>query len=204
MTIVSQLVILHQRVFSWLENHADRWLLGLLARIVFLAVLAFYFWNSAKTKIGEGFFGFLNIQDGAYFQILGEQGMLAYEFDTANIPFHVDAIVYLGTWMEFILPALIILGLFTRIAAIGMMIFVIVQSYVDIAVHKVDPTTIGALFDRQSGSVILDQRALWSFLLIYLILKGAGALSLDRVLAGWWGNNKERPDKGALPDIKPA
>jgi len=186
MTLISPLVRLHQSVFAALNRAADKWLLGLLARLAFAAVLFLYFWNSALTKIGEGVFGIFSIQDGAYFQMLGEQGMIAYEFDTANIPFHVDAIVAFGTWSEFALPLMIVFGLFTRIAAIGMTIFVFVQSWVDINVHQVDAGTVGALFDRISGSVVMDQRALWVLLFSVLILKGAGAISLDRLLAGWW------------------
>ncbi len=182
MAFQDKIVGLHHSVFTTLEEWADDWLVGLLARLTFVAVLFLYFWNSAMTKIGNGLFGIFQIQDGAYFQILGEAGMIAYEFDTANIPFHVDAVVLLGTWGEIVLPILIVIGLFTRIAAIGMIIFVFVQSYVDIAVHKVDAGTIGALFDRDSASVIMDQRALWIFLFAVLVLKGAGALSIDRLL----------------------
>lgn len=186
MSALTQIVRLHHTVFHTLNRAADTWLLGLLARLTFASVLFLYFWNSALTKIGEGVFGIFSIQDSAYFQILGEQGMIAYEFDTANIPFHVDAIVALGTWSEFALPLMIVFGLFTRIAAMGMTIFVFVQSWVDIYVHKVDAGTIGMLFDRVSGSVVMDQRALWVFLFAVLILKGAGAISLDRLLKSWW------------------
>lgn len=182
MNFINAITRLHHAVFSKLSQIADAWLLGLLARVTFAAVLFLYFWNSAKTKIGEGLFGLFSIQDGAYFQILGETGMLAYDFDTANIPWYVDAIVAFGTWAEFALPLMIIFGLFTRIAAIGMSVFVLVQSYVDIHVHKVDAGTVGALFDRDSASLVMDQRALWLFLFAVLILKGAGAISLDRFL----------------------
>lgn len=186
MGLINKLVQLHSSVFGALGRMADGWLLGLLARLTFAAVLFGYFWNSGLTKIGSGLFGIFQIQDGAYFQILGEPGMVAYEFDTANVPFYLDAIIFVGTWSEFILPVLIVVGLFTRIAAVGMMIFVIVQSYVDIAVHSVDAGTIGALFDRDSASLIMDQRTLWMFLFVTLALKGAGALSLDKVVSGIW------------------
>ena len=36
--------------------------------------------------------------------------------------------------------------------------------------------------DTRLDAVILDQRALWFFLLITLVIKGAGPLSLDRLL----------------------
>ncbi|MEO0635782.1 MAG: DoxX family protein [Pseudomonadota bacterium] len=175
---------LHDGVFDTTQRAAGDWLLPSAARFVFAAVLALYYWNSAQVKIQDGVFGFLSLKSGAYFSILGEQGMLAYDFNVDNVPFYVDAVVYAGTWAEFILPALIIIGLFTRAASLGMIIFVIVQSYVDVAVHKVDAETTGALFDRFSGSLIMDQRALWIFLLLVLVIKGAGALSVDRLLGG--------------------
>ena len=182
MSLISSIKNLHHTVFGHIEKAGDTWLIGLLARLVFAAVLFGYFWNSGLTKIGEGVLGIFSIQDSAYFQILGEAGMIAYEFDTANIPFYVDAIVVLGTWAEFALPIMIVIGLFTRIAAAGMSIFVLVQSYVDIAVHKVDGGTIGALFDRESSALIMDQRALWLFLFAMLIIKGAGLISVDALL----------------------
>jgi len=190
MALIKQIVGLHNSVFKHLETLTGGWLLGALARLVFLAVLFQYFWNSGLTKIGDGLFGIFQIQDGAYFQVLGETGMIAYEFDTANIPFYVDAIVALGTWAEFVLPILIVVGLCTRIAAAGMAIFVFVQSYVDIAVHKVEAATIGTLFDRDSASVIMDQRTLWMLLFAVLILKGAGKLSLDTLVSRRW-NGKD-------------
>jgi putative oxidoreductase len=80
-----------------------------------------------------------------------------------------------------VLPMLIVAGLATRLAALGMIAFIAVQSFVDVAFHHADAATIGALFDRLPGAVILDRRALWIFLLVVLVVKGAGALSLDRV-----------------------
>lgn len=188
MPLVQFFTNLHHSFFKTLTNMTDGWLLGLLARFTFLAVLFMYFINSAKTKVGEGFAGFFSVQDGAYFQILGEAGMIAYEFDTANIPFYVDFIVYMGTYMEFLLPILIVIGLFTRIAAIGTIIFIIVQTYVDINIHNVDAGTIGALFDREASSLVMDQRALWIFLLIVLVVKGAGKLSIDTLASRWYSN----------------
>jgi putative oxidoreductase len=175
---------LHNAIFGGLERLLGAWFLGLLARFVFAAVLFFYFFNSAMTKIGEGPLGFLAIQDNAYFQILPSVVEL-YEFDVSQVPvFPYKLIVMAGTYSEIILPILIIIGLFTRLAALGMIGFVLVQSYVDIAFHGVDEKTIGAWFDRFSDAVILDQRALWVFLLAYLVIRGAGAISLDYLFAG--------------------
>ena len=45
---------LHHAVFGGLQGALEDWFLGLFARLVFAAVLFFYFFNSAMTKIGEG------------------------------------------------------------------------------------------------------------------------------------------------------
>jgi len=175
---------LYDSIFGGLQDALEDWFLGLFARLVFAAVLFVYFFNSATTKIGEGLLGFLTVTDNAYFQILPTV-VERYEFDASQIPFFpYQLIVMAGTYGEIILPVLILLGFFTRIAALGMIVFVAVQSYVDIAFHGADEKTIGAWFDRLSDSVILDQRALWMFLLVYLVLRGAGAISLDSFFAG--------------------
>ncbi|MGI9505788.1 MAG: DoxX family membrane protein [Geminicoccaceae bacterium] len=175
---------MHDSVFGGLQDGLEDWFLGLFARLVFAAVLFVYFFNSAMTKVGEGLLGFLTVTDNAYFQILPTV-VEQYEFDASQIPFFpYQLIVMAGTYGEIILPILILIGLFTRIAALGMIAFVAVQSYVDIAFHGADEKTIGAWFDRLSDSVILDQRALWIFLLVYLVIRGAGAISLDYLFAG--------------------
>jgi putative oxidoreductase len=156
---------------------------GLFARHVFAAVLLGYFLTSAMTKIGHGPLGFLTVTDSAYFQILPPV-VEAHGFDVSQVPFLPwGLIVHLGTYAEIVLPVLIVVGLFTRLAALGMIGFVVVQSLVDVAFHQADDKTIGALFDRLPDSAILDQRALWMVLLVYLVVRGAGAVSLDRLLA---------------------
>jgi putative oxidoreductase len=184
-SLVAKLQQLHQKVFATVEGATDGWLTGLLARLVFLAVLFGYFIHSAFTKVGAGVTGFFQVQDGAYFQILPSV-MEAYSYDTANVPFFYDLVVYAGTYSEFVLPVMIVLGLFARVAALGMIGFITVQTFVDIKFHGVDATTIGGLFDRVPGSVIADQRVLWVFLLVVIIVKGAGYISLDALLSRWW------------------
>lgn len=175
---------LHDSVFGGLQDVLEDWFLGLLARLTFAAVLFFYFFNSALTKIGDGPSGFLTITDNAYFQILPTV-VEQYGFDASQVPFvPYGLIVMAGTYAEIILPILIVVGLFTRLAALGMIGFVTVQSYVDIAFHGADEKTIGAWFDRLSDATILDQRALWVFLLVYLVIRGAGSISLDYLFAG--------------------
>ncbi len=173
----------HHQVFSRIQGGLENWFLGLLARFVFAGVLFVYFFNSALTKVGEGALGILTVTDKAYFQILPTV-VERFGYDATQVPFiPYGLIVHAGTYAEIILPVLIVVGLFTRLAAAGMIGFVVVQSYVDIAFHGVDAKTIGALFDRLSNSVILDQRSLWVFLLVYLVIRGAGAISLDHLLS---------------------
>jgi len=180
--MITKLIDLYGRSVRRAEAALDGWFLGLLARFVFAAVLLIYYLNSAATKVGDGIAGFFAVGDNAYFQILPSV-VEAYGYDASQVPFFPwDIIVFAGTYAEFILPLLIVLGLFTRLAAIGMIGFTLVQSTVDIAFHGVDAQTIGSWFDRLPDAAILDQRAFWVFLLLVLVVKGAGAVSLDWVL----------------------
>jgi len=163
-------------------NTAGDWALPLLARFGFAAVLAGYFWASAVTKLGDGIFGIFQPSLGAYAQIF-PRAMEAVGYDASQLGLWHWAVVTAGTLAEFVLPALIILGLLTRLAALGMIGFVVVQSLTDIIGHHADASTIGTWFDKISDSLILDQRLLWITLFVILILKGAGPLSLDRLLA---------------------
>jgi putative oxidoreductase len=181
--MMTRLTALHGRLFGLVEARLDGWFLGLLARLVFAAVLLVYYLNSAATKVGDGIAGFFSIGDNAYFQILPSV-VEAYGYDASQVPFFpYTLIVVAGTYAEFVLPIFIVLGLFTRLAALAMIGFIVVQSCVDIAFHGADAAPIGAWFDQLSNAAILDQRALWVFLLMTLVVKGAGAFSLDALLA---------------------
>lgn len=179
---LAALVRAHDRAFAAVERALEPWFLGLAARLVFAAVLFGYYWAGALTKIGDGVLGVFTISDGAYMQILPSV-MEANGYDSSAIAtFPWGLIVAAGTYAEFLLPVLIVLGLATRLSALGMLVFVAVQSWVDVAFHGVDAATIGALFDRLPGSAILDQRLLWAFLLLVLAVKGPGRASLDALL----------------------
>jgi len=169
----------YDTVASWLDKAANDWLLGLLARLTFAAVLLVYYLNSAMTKFEGGPF---SIADAAYFQIIPPI-VEAAGYDASKVDFIPwGLIVYLGSYAEVILPLMIVFGLLTRLAALGMIGFVLVQSFVDIAFHGVDAKTIGAWFDNISSAAILDQRAFWIFLLLCLVVKGAGRISLDSLI----------------------
>ena len=119
---------------------------------------------------------------GAYYQILPKVAESA-QFDPQMISAVWYPLVLLGSWAEMILPLFILLGLFTRGAALGMIGFIIVQPLTDIFGHGADATTIGGWFDRVSDALILDQRLLWVFLLLVLVVQGGGRYALDHWLS---------------------
>ncbi len=176
-SLINGLTRLHNGVFGFFERLLNGWFLGLLARIVFSSVTLLFFWNSAKTKLSGGPF---NLSTGAYAQIFPKK-FEAAGYDADAMSALDTAVVFAGTYAEFILPALILIGLFTRASAVGMIGFIAVMSIVDINGHGLDAKSIGAMFDRIQDGVVADQRLLWIFPLIYLAVKGAGAISLDAV-----------------------
>lgn len=163
-------------------NSSD-WLLPTFARFLFAASLLGYFWASAMTKLGDGILGLFTPSTGAYAQIF-PKAFEAVGYNSSELGIFHWAVVMAGTYAEFILPALIVLGLFTRLASLGMIGFIIVQSLTDLFGHGgiAHIETLGAWFDRLPDGVILDQRGFWMLLLLTLVIKGAGPLSLDRIL----------------------
>lgn len=175
-------LISRYRALTTTLTRAD-WLLPTLARLLFAAVLLMYFWVSGLTKLGDGLAGIFTPSTGAYVQIFPRM-MEAVGYDVEQFGVLARLVVLAGTWAEFLLPALIVAGFLTRLAAFGMIGFIVVQSLTDLYGHNGwdDPKVLGAWFDRFSDAAILDQRALWVFLLIVLVIKGAGPLSIDRAL----------------------
>ncbi len=144
-----------------------------LARLAFAAVLLVYYWNAAVLKIDGSIF---TPSSGAFGQIFPAAAEAAL-YDVTQLTLFQRLVIFAGTVAEFILPALLVLGLLTRLAALGMIGFVWVQTLVDVSGHGV---ALGRLFDPAQD--LIDQRVLWTFLLLVLLLRGAGPVSLDRLL----------------------
>lgn len=180
---MDRLVSLHSAIFDPIER-LGAGLLPLLARLTFAGVLLMYFWASGLTKLGGGLLGIILPSTGAYAQIFPRQ-MEAVLYDTSQLSVFHWLVVTAGTWAEFLLPLLIVAGLLTRLAALGMIGFIAVQSLTDLYGHGAiaHEGTLGAWFDRAPDALILDQRAFWVVILLILVFKGAGSLSLDRVLS---------------------
>ncbi len=172
---MNRLISLHNALFGAVDRLGSA-ALGMLMRLVFVATLLMYFWNSALTKLGDGVFGFLKVTAGGFGQVFPKQAE-AVLWDVTQMSFVQKLVVLCGTWAEFILPLLIVIGLFTRLAALGMIVFVAVQTYVDVTGHNAKP---GSLFDGLYG--LIDERTIWIFGFLVLVIKGGGLLSVDRVL----------------------
>lgn len=178
---MNTLLTLHDGITARVEKIGDL-ISPILARLIFASTLVLYFWKSGMTKLGEGLFGLFSPSIGAYSQIFPKK-LEAAGYDVSQFGAFENTVVIAGTVAEFILPALIVLGLFTRLAALGMIGFVVVQSLTDVFGHNAtDIKTLGMVFDRFPDGVILDQRLFWVFVLLVLVIKGGGALSLDALL----------------------
>lgn len=175
------LVNFYLRLSAFAEYGLAPALMPTLARLVFAGVLFVYYWNSALTKLRDGLF---SPSAGAFAQIYPKAAE-ALSYDVSRATDLQKAVVLAGTWGELVLPVLLVLGLFTRPAALGMVVFVALQTLTDVHGHGTDPKTLGAWFDGNPGSAIWDQRALWVVLLLVLVFRGGGPLALDRVISRW-------------------
>lgn len=172
--------------------------LGSLARLVFAAVLFTYYWRAGWAKIGEGPLGLFVPDPGAYAQVF-PRAFEAAGYDPAQLGLWHWAVAEAALLAELVLPVLIVAGLMTRLAALGMIGVVLVQSLTDIVGHAAGPETIGAWFDRFPDAAILDQRALWVFLLLALVLRGPGPISLDALIRARRDRSR---DQCAVPTMK--
>ena len=186
--MMNLLITLHDRIFGALETHLAPALLPGLARLLFVGVLFMYYWNAGLTKTGEGVMGLFQLSSGAYIQIL-PRAVEAVGYDPSALGALARAVVLFGTWAEFVLPILLAVGLFTRLAAFGMIGFVLVQTWVDVMGHG---AVLGTWFDRYPDGLI-DVRAFWIFPLILLMLRGGGPISADAALSRWY-----QPSSAAL------
>jgi putative oxidoreductase len=127
----------------------------LLARIA----IFFVFWRSAQTKISGA--EFLD-QSWAFWNVSDTTRLLfEYEYDLPLIPANIAA--SLATYAEFFLSLLILVGLFSRISALG---FLLMTAVIQFLVYPgAWPTHI-----------------LWAALLLYVLKDGPGKLSLDHLL----------------------
>lgn len=139
---MNALARLHHR----LSDAVPEWPLALLLR---LGVAAPFF-LSGRTKVE----GLLTVSPSALY-------LFAEEYRLPVIPPEIAA--HLATYAEHLLPALLVLGLLTRPAALGLLAM----------------TAVIQIFVYPSA---WPTHLLWAALLIYLVARGPDAVSLDRIL----------------------
>ena len=130
------------------------WMITLAIRLVIFRV----FWLSVQTKItGLTIFGhhfaFWSLTDNVFFQ-----------FWDYPAPLDSNFMIYAGTFAEFFLSIAILLGLFTRYAALGLL-------GVTLVIQFVEPAGWWAA------------HVYWVLLLVYLVRQGGGLISIDQLLS---------------------
>ncbi|CAN5897964.1 DoxX family protein [soil metagenome] len=120
--------------------------LALASRISIAAI----FFLSGRTKVD----GVLHITDGAY-------ELFRSEYKLPLVPPEIAA--HLAAYAEHLFPVLLVLGLFTRLSALALLVMTV---------------TIQVFVYPDAWPTHLS----WAALLLYLIGRGAGTLSLDRLL----------------------
>ena len=144
---------------SWLEagrNLAERIpysVVALLARIGVASV----FWRSGQTKV-SGF----QLRDQTFF-------LFREEYNVPLLP--PDLAAYLATIAEHALSVLLVVGLATRLSALGLILM----------------TAVIQLFVYPDG---WPDHILWFGLLLLIVARGPGAISIDHV---FWGRLHQQP-----------
>ena len=139
MTVIARI---HQRI----TDAVPEWPLALLLRVGIAAP----FFLSGRTKVD----GVLTLSPSTHY-------LFAEEYHVPLLAPEVAA--YMATYAEHALPILLVLGLLTRPAAIGLLLM----------------TAVIQVFIIPTG---WPTHLLWAGPLVYLIARGPGAASLDRVL----------------------
>ncbi len=141
--------------------------------LVLRLIMAWEFWESGLTKLhGENWFADIPWADW--------QKGFPLPFD--QIP--VDLNWFLATWSELVFAVMLLLGLFTRFAAISLIVVTVVATA---AVHW--PAEWNNLAELWSGYVITSKGAgnfklplLFVVMLLPLVFNGGGKFSLDHLL----------------------
>lgn len=134
------------RFTTLVETLIPPWLLALVVRFGIASV----FFLSGRTKVD----GLLHITDSTYY-------LFAEEYRVPLIPSAIAA--HMATWAEHLFPILLVLGLATRLSALGLLgMTLVIQTFVYPGAWATHLT--------------------WAGLLLYLVRYGAGPVSLDRLL----------------------
>lgn len=147
---MQNVLTLYDRLTAFLASRMPEGLALLVTRVA----LAGIFWRSGRTKVEEG--TTLSINDTTYF---------LFEHEYTGLPLPVDLAVPLATYAEHLFPVLLMLGLFTRFAALSLLAMTLVIQFF------VYPEAWWAT------------HILWVAMAAILVSRGGGLFSLDALLA---------------------
>lgn len=128
------------------EQFVPDWLLAFTCRLGIAGV----FFLSARTKVD----GVITLKDQTF-------TLFQYEYNLPLLP--PDVAAYLATYAEHILSIALVLGIMTRLSAVGLLVMTLV---IQVFVYP----------DAWPTHLV------WAGPLLYLIGRGGGALSVDRLL----------------------
>lgn len=128
------------------ERFVPDWLIALTCRLGIAGV----FFLSARTKVD----GVITLKEQTF-------TLFQYEYNLPLLPPNIAA--YLATYAEHILSIALVLGIMTRLSAVGLLVMTLV---IQVFVYP----------DAWPTHLV------WAGPLLYLIGRGGGALSVDRVL----------------------
>lgn len=147
---MSSVIALYDRIAGHLSGRVFEGLALLFTRIA----LGGIFWRSYNTKV----------VDGSWFEIDEFQYVLfANEF--SGLPLPPQLAVPITTYAEFALPVLLVLGLFTRFAALGLFIM----------------TMVIQIFVFPNWDIWWITHIGWVAMALVLISRGAGLFSIDQL-----------------------
>jgi putative oxidoreductase len=139
-------------LITWLEagrRLAERIPYSVVALVTRFAV-ASVFWRSGQTKVE----GFLQIKDNTFF-------LFAEEYKVPRLP--PDVAAYLTTVAEHVFSVLLVVGLASRLSALGLMFM----------------TLVIQVFVYPDG---WPEHILWFAALLLIVARGPGAISIDQLI----------------------
>ena len=147
------MVAIASRPIEWLNGAMAEGIALLFTRVA----LAGIFWRSARTKVEDG--SFLTIKETTFYQF-------------SDAPFNQVPLIngdlgaYVTTYTEHLLPVLLLLGLATRLGALGVLgMTLVIQAFV-----------------FPEAAVWWQTHILWVAMALVLIVRGGGLFSLDRLI----------------------
>ena len=149
MSLLSAITSGHDAVVSRIVGRVPESAALLLTRLALGGV----FWRSGQTKVEEG----------TWFKLTDATREL-FRTEYAGVPLPPDIAAVMANAAEHVLPVLLVLGLFTRLSALGLLgMTLVIQLFV-------------------YPDAWWPEHSLWAALALVLIVRGSGLIALDPLL----------------------